>query len=547
MKSPRSFKFDSLVGVLTVFGALLPLASAVANDFDIQKERRFIELDDARSLCETPARLAGLKGFPIDDRKAQSLVRAPDQGTCQTIQDDFLRAVDDARSQAGLVRGSHFPLYSELLRAHSEGRPAMALQWPGASPEVLASKRGFVDSWALEFGLRDLLSGPQPSCHAEDVAPFLRGRTLEQVRYDDGFWHELLLVKGYDCVARMYIEDSASLNRARLGGFSNARGVDPQSRLEELLKGYSKLASDGRPLPDFPAGAFADTSVIMIPQLGYDLPPESPLQALKYLAGFDPSVESRSEKLIASDLRAFFKARRVPFYFLERISTADIAEQVAQTKKGLDRVLSLEHNRNGESKRRYLILTRSMGGLVWRKLISENPHYAPLIRGVLLSGSTPWGSVVAKYKSRGDLFLVDVAPRGFQNLIAQRIAEAVPPLRAGLVRTNIESMSYRNFIPKSDAQFSFPVLNLIFLRPRGGDYFATLGPRVPKVDETFLNMIMEGPTEGSSPLTRASWDTSRSLRLFDHRFNHLGFWMMTPQEGQAFYLALIQTAVELGI
>jgi hypothetical protein len=58
---------------------------------------------------------------------------------------------------------------------------------------------------------------------------------------------------------------------------------------------------------------------------------------------------------------------------------------------------------------------------------------------------------------------------------------------------------------------------------------------------------MYGPTEDSTPLSHAAWDTSKSARVFVSEFNHLGFWSIAPDLAIDYWVSVIFTAKELGL
>lgn len=195
-----------------------------------------------------------------------------------------------------------------------------------------------------------------------------------------------------------------------------------------------------------------------------------------------------------------------------------------------------------------------MGGMVLRELLERNANVRSYFTGAILMGATPWGSVIADFKSRSDLFDDNYLQREEVSEIgASEIAKLhflIPDHMAqlhasALRRNNIASMSHLNFKPRVFSE-AFPVLNVIQLPDSLANYFQ-YSQEAKQVDPTFLLMSMYGPTEGSAPLAHAAWDTQKSARVFVSQFNHLGFWSLTPDQGVDYYVATLMTAQRLGL
>jgi hypothetical protein len=203
-----------------------------------------------------------------------------------------------------------------------------------------------------------------------------------------------------------------------------------------------------------------------------------------------------------------------------------------------------------------------MGGMVAREVLERRADLRSFVSGALLIGSTPYGSVVGDYKARGDLFddtylqQEELAPKvlgtlagpfGFAFDIFGFNADLHQLFASAEVRTNIGSMSHRLFDPTQKSPVAdLPILNVIQLPDGLGTYFKH-SVRSANVDPTFLLMSMYGPTEGSTPLSHAAWDSTKSARVFAADFNHLGFWSLDPDLAVDYIVSAIFTSKTVGL
>lgn len=376
----------------------------------------------------------------------------------------------------------------------------------------------------------------------------IENELIKENIYNLSFWKEQLHLKGYDCAVKQFYAFSQSMNAS-----SKA-----QETFENQLLGMGKNSSQR--LKDFAQSKENFVSpnhvILFYPPLGYDLPSKRPREQLTVEKWKKPNFESPSLK------ERFEKELGIKFELIERDTLENINSH--QIPKSMRRTIQLvEHHVNANASVKFIVIGRSMGAYVAREVLEKlkdhkigNRRFSELVDSVLLIGGTPWGSVIADYKSRVDQHdeIFSKSKYGINSLVYGalklfsfidikdgRLKKIVETSR---VRKNIESMSHRNFDAQQildGAKSDYKVLNVIFLKPEIKKYFEN-SPHTKEVDLVFLQWAMYGPTEGSAPLSHSSWDTQNSKRVFVKSHNHLGFWNLTPDEGLDLIVSAIKSA-----
>jgi hypothetical protein len=489
-----------------------------------QIEKKYIYFERLNSICAMAKQVPNYSSFSFSEKEIRKLWQPPQN--CAEIETALQKTINQLSPDIKSDYNSYYPLYSTMLTERMT--PNKELLTPFHNPEANSTNSSphIVNPWTLEAELRKLHQNKKSNCTS----------TTEEIEdnvniYDNNFWHQLFIQQGYDCTISLYKKQVLRLNGKKQRLQSVYESSVKESETYDLFnKNQTKSLKK-----------LKDTIVVYLPNLGYDIPPANINDVLKYFIGKPPKPEVRNEILAYQELKSFFNKNHVPFYVLKRTSLSSVDNQVNQTLKNLRSVIAKEGLFNPYSKKKILVLTRSMGGLIARLTLKKDPSVNKYIKGVILIGSTPHGSVIADYKSRGDINFFTITTRVKANFLNNTLANIIPVLKAGLYRADLETMSHTNFQPlfDTDPLHNYPIINLIFLREHAANYFETLGKKVADVDLTFLNMLTYGPTEGSSPLTHAAWDTPNSVRIIDTRLNHLGFWTLNSNQGLQIYEAIL--------
>ncbi len=325
--------------------------------------------------------------------------------------------------------------------------------------------------------------------------------------YNNAYWFSLLSLVGYDCTIDWYVKQSDELN-TKIKNIHNQTS-DPQTT-------YSKILNAS---PNQLNSIIRGQTFILIPQLGYDIP--------------DKPNDPERERLSYKELGKYFSQLGARLVVIGRATLDSKDNQVSVTRS---KILDFIKNDSGFDKK-YTFLSRSMGTMILREVIESTPELIPHIKGVVTIGGTPYGSVIADFKSRADLF--DDVIYMSQNFISGLLKDPVGSLillprvifdrdtkkflETIKFRLNYETMSHNRFKPQLNEKLNFPLVNVLLL-PRNLKNYFNGSSRIAEVDFTFLHMMMYGPTEGSSPLAHASWDTQNSYRIIESEYNHLAFW-----------------------
>lgn len=417
-----------------------------------------------------------------------------------------------------------FPNYLELSQKLATSR-AEALKGSGlvVVPQAPKSRKKLsamsVDLWTIENQLRSVLKvedghATKTDC---DYRRDMNG-SINEAReriYDRTFWHAELFDQGYDCTVSRFKAASWQLNREKNFGWAQALFDSERTAIAKI------------PHDKLPATTLAGLHIAAFPQLAYDTP--APLEKLTY-------------KKLKKDIEALGGTLDV----VERISASSAQKQIVDSANAFAKIAAKY------PKAKLLVLTRSMGGMVAREVLERYPNLRARVSGVVEIGSTPFGSVIADYKARGDAFDQNYIDRNdWKEILAiNTIGRTNSHFRdlhfEALKRSNIATMSFRHFDPSASAarNLDLPVINVIQLPDSLGTYFRFKEP--VNVDPAMMLMSMYGPIEGSSPLTHAAWDTSKSVRLFTADFNHLGFWGLSPDLAMDYTVAILKTAKRIG-
>lgn len=516
-------KLKTLSSLLIIFIISNSKASELSKEL-YQIEKSYIHFDRLNSICMMVKQVPQYASFSFKEKEIQKLWQPPQN--CSEIEMELQKNISQLALDKKPADNTFYPLYSTMLTNYMS--PNKTLLTPFHNPELSSATNSphIINPWTLEAELRKLNQSKNSICFP----------TTEEIEdrvniYDNNFWHHLFIQQGYDCTIGLYKKQVQKINgkKQRLQAVYES-SVKESETYDLFNKNQTKSLKK-----------LKDTVVVYLPNLGYDIPPANINDVLKYFLGKPAKLEARNEILAYQDLKSFFNKNHVPFYVLKRTSLSSVDNQVNQTLKTLRSVISREGLISPYSKKKILVLTRSMGGLIARLTLKKEPSINKYIKGVILIGSTPHGSVIADYKSRGDINFFTITTRVKANFLNNTLANIIPVLKAGLYRTDLETMSHTKFQPifDKDPQHNYPIINLIFLREHAANYFETLGKKVEDVDLTFLNMLTYGPTEGSSPLTHAAWDTPNSVRILDTRLNHLGFWALNSNQGLQIYEAIL--------
>lgn len=469
---------------------------------------------------------------------------------------------------------NNYQVLDQATCAQNHQTLAILLQGPGFTqtynskfPYYLTLLKGQMQAWAGSLSGSSLLTPAQiPGTRKKFSAPYYNPTTIEnelrkKLGVDDGhpadsncswqtqssmvtdaqknlkdlnFWQTQLFTQGYDCTVSLFKSVSGLQNKAN--GYGDAQEQFTAQRLS--MKTTPHQAITGKPL--------SGLHIAIFPQLGYDIPGiPAPLELLSY-----------------AQLNKALNALGADVHIISRVSAAAKEDEICQSAKNFEKAIADVRSKGSENPK-FLVLTRSMGGMIARELFERRTDLRQSISGVILVGSTPYGSVIGDYKSRGDLFddtylqqeaLVPAITAFLAATPLDLILDLFgfnPDLHAlhtaGEIRKNVQTLSHLEFDPrKPTAAPELPVLNVIQLPDSLGSYFLH-SQRSAAVDPTFLLMSMYGPTEGSTPLSHAAWDTSKSSRVFVSEFNHLGFWSIEPDRAIDYWLSAIFTGKKLGV
>lgn len=465
----------------------------------------------------------------------QSHFQPPLPSACPEIVRRFQELLRSGAAEPASLR---FPLYSSIWKAARSSRQTDLSEFKVYGPVFAAPGRNFLSSISLDTGdvensLRRQLkvktdgtfSGALPVGHCDRRASELPTEEALKRRYDQSFWHEMLLLHGYDCMALLYGEVAAKMNAD--AGHSN---------IQDTFQG---LVHNWTPREEAELESkIQNQAFVLVPQLGYDFP--------------SGPFGGGTEKLDTGYMKEAFTKLGARFYVVNRTSVDEMDRQVETSLKNLDEILREEARIQRKKSPHVYFLARSMGGMVLRLMLERRPELQAQANGALLLGSTPWGSVIAEFKSRMDKF--DEVYVGLSNpisIVVSGIAGAFDKSLSALTqsggqRLNIRSMSHRNYQPKAATDLNVPVFNVVLLPPSIRDYYNG-SSLIAGGDPTFLIMSMYGPTEGSSPLAHASLDTAHSLRVIDGRLNHLSFWELEKPKAMELWWASLLTAMRSGI
>ncbi|OYZ19568.1 MAG: hypothetical protein B7Y39_11810 [Bdellovibrio sp. 28-41-41] len=449
-----------------------------------------------------------------------------------------------------------FPLFSSFLKSTPMQEKASLAQsnltdfaYPPEKrfdPKVIFKK-----PLNVELGLRKFLDIKDPrysspinslsecSLNEKAISKWHRDLHLSVDEYSTTYWQTLLHILGYDCTVTWYQWRSQKLNQAQ-NSVSRAQSESSQKIYAKNLKEIQSV-----PLRAQKAWLQGET-FILIPQLGYDIP--------------DKPWAVERERLQYSEMRLALQKLGARLIVIPRSTIAHRTAQIRETTVALKKFIEADkkHYEINNRTQTYYFLSRSMGAMVLREVLEQTPSLHPYVKAALSVGGTPYGSVIAEFKSRADIF--DEVFYKTSNLIKDFVSDPLGSVYLGAklgldpqtkafsqavkYRQNYKSMSHFEFQPHRQNHLPFPVVNLIFLPLSLKNYYNG-SARIAEVDFTFMHMMMYGPTEGSSPLSHAAWDTTRSQRIFDHEFNHLAFWQWDESTALRRWLAILKTTKEI--
>ncbi len=339
-----------------------------------------------------------------------------------------------------------------------------------------------------------------------------------QQRYDRDVWHNTFLNSGWKCIAENAITLAQTFNES-------TNHASAQSKLEQLnkltLPELKELFKKKYAANPFKLG--------FVPQLSWE---NGVLNTTFPYSLLTSPTELTSYRMLIKE----FRKLGVKAVLVNRNSMDKLSSQVIETSEQLKKL-------DGK----HVIISRSMGARVMREvLVNNDAEVISKIRTVLNVGGTPHGSVIASAKSRPDSFYLDTFKAildGMKlpiNVIAldPRIPDHIKAtLYSAIDRRNLETMSPVE--PRLISESAVKVLNAQFVR---SDHVrATTG-----VDPVWLDMIMQGPTEGSAPIHGSTIDTPNAIRTILPG-DHLEFWKLTPKEALAVYLRLLILSDEEGL
>ncbi len=482
---------------------------------------------------------------------------------CPEILQDY-SSIAAAQSAQNLI----FPTYGDVLK--DVIIPVKPIKYGNNQFKIpfqtkLSSKRirsQTVDPQKIEESIRkESLRKKQATCESEEM---LNDLIQSNKIYDHLAWKEILHYKGYDCASSIYGKLSQALNEKKEHRFAQ----EEFDNLIESLKNPNEL-SHNTFKTKLNKVLSPNHMIILFPNLGYDIPSDLPREKLtltewKKKNFYSPSLKQRfvsgyniqGKKIDPYGIR---------FEMIERVTVEDAASQIKESEKKFIEILNRELKSNPDT--RFIILGRSMGALVAREVLQKNKNtlvnnklVPSVIESVIFMGGTPYGSVIADYKARFDShdetykmmtdFKASVAKLflDLQSFFTGNQSHFKQLIEAGRERENIKSMSFRNFdssLIEKNTGSPYKVVNLIYLRPRINDYFAN-SKLSENADFVFLQWAMYGPTEGSSPLSHAAWDTSDSVRIFLSTHNHLAGWNLTSEENINLLIKTLELTSEIG-
>lgn len=424
----------------------------------------------------------------------------------------------------------------------------------------------------LEADIRKILNlNGQPNPCNRNFSPEL---VAEEANPDNAYdllrWKTKLHQDGYNCTARLYFEVSDKMNQSK--NLASAQSIFekslqniPSSTIETLpaevrtgdtyIRNYSFSVSVGQL-----------KAIIFFPPLGYDLPVEKPdTDGPRELLTMT-EWHAKKSNIHYPSLSTRFMHLGIPLEVIHRVTLENVEDQIQSSQASF--LLNVEKyikSKEFGPNTRFIVVGRSMGGYIAREVLARSKNIRlsngktvqQVVDVAVLIGATPFGSVIAHYKSRSDVYDDTYTKLGipdylhglalfFLDIIKHKDKDT---LKASLSSENVGSMSHTkhsvNDIKKSTEE-PYKVLNVIMLKPTLEGYYNN-APNSEWVDPAFMFMSMFGPTEGSAPLTHASWDTSNSARVFVKTHNHLAFWELEPKEAMNVLMSSIDTAIKLGM
>jgi hypothetical protein len=437
--------------------------------------------------------------------------QVPDEDLCENYLRRAQQKTDLEKSPQKRDQFSEiFPTYSAVLRDLGVNSSEMlrSTNLLGPVHQQKAEKPFRVAALSInpaqvEDSLRSKLISQEDKNSCADAR--ILAQQMKSERFNQLKWKQLLHSRGFHCTVKVFKDVHQSLNQAR-------RTAHLQQNLTDKLATNQKADLTGM-------------KVLYFPNLGYDLP------TLPW--------EAERELLSPDELAQGLKSLGATVHVIDRVTVEPVQQQITQSEKMVLQILNMN------PKTKFVFYGRSMGGLIAREILQRNPGIHKQVQGLLLGGATPYGSVIADYKSRADVF--HEIYKQSQNLISSLVATSVAIFDSRLLRVlgassrrlNLEQMSHRKFQP-SIQNFAFPVINLVFL-PDSLEEFFKKSPRSQNVDFVFLQMAMYGPTEGSAPIAHAIVESKQSSSIFLPQYNHLAFWEMSEAEA----LKLTSSALSL--
>ena len=361
---------------------------------------------------------------------------------------------------------------------------------------------------------------------------------------DATYWHAYLLNNGYACTAQSF----------RATNMRNAQSLQLQIQIDKTLSEIEKYTNikqppvrkhpkTQRPIQQKIVGPLNGLTLVIIPPLAYE-------RSYFRNAPYGWFGGSGGAKVSPSQMKKGLKdlgADKV--YFIDRITSDPLSNQVAQTLPDLKRIDAKE--KNG-----YVALTFSYGTAVMAKILRDHESELPNLKGVVNYGGTPHGSVIGEYKSRMDYFIKRQSIPNAKKAIGQAqwidFLDDIDPFLSNTIddsivnamkRENLLELSYKNpalHDPAREAAVEVPVVNYVLLNPTEEQRANDLR------DPVYQNMLAYGPTEGSSRLVDVSFRSKNSYTVFMDDMGHLAFLYLDKKETTKYILAPLLSAVQLG-
>jgi len=581
--SHRCYLSLLLGSILTV-----PLVHA-QNEMTLTKvDEKFVDLEQRSTGCRYIERFNRYAIKEFSDAKLQKYftLHSSDMKECDRLNSELIgQLVSTVQSNSRDLKKLQYPLYLDIVnRVSSVTTTQERLGEAGMASLIHSSLRRSeisgvsLDPLKIEKFLRDTVSQNYSSACLQsqeelDSSAQLLVNSLDKLSdtaaanpYSVTFWKSYLHQWGYTCSTSLYYKFSQKLNSQK--GFGKAQEI-----FDAQIAGFESVNSSNiqNQFGKVRSKLTKNHVVIFFPPLGYDIPSDRPREQLtvsewKKRDFYSPSMKQRFESgFLQNGVKV--PGVGVPFELIERVTVEDLeTQQIPQSE--LLFMAALEKHILANSHAKFIVIGRSMGGLIAREVLSRTKNsmvrgkkVSDLVENVIFIGATPYGSVIADYKSRVDQhdptfrqmnsFQVDIAHTflDLQSFFLGKESHFERLIEAGRNSQNVQKMSFKNYsISKisESAQSPFNVLNAIFLKKSTKNYFEK-ATKSQDADYVFMHWAMYGPTEGSSPLSHASWDTSNASRVFVKNYNHLAYWNLTPEAGLNLILKSIQTAAEMGL